>query len=347
MQAWRGCGAVASGVDALHREAALLELGGLIFHQRDQRADHQRRAAARDAGQLVAERFARAGGHDQQHVLALDHGAADRFLVGAESGEAEGAVEQLVERCSRYRRRGCSRCRRFELRQAVIAAPASRAQAWPAPTLPHHLARTYSSMPLHETAPAAPSPRWMRCRYASHWPVIAGLLTSGCTTSISRMPLSVASRLLPLRTMYSRFSSTSIMAARVAGRAEAVLLHGVREFFFVERLAGGLHRGEQRGFGEALGRARLLLSDFDVHHVLRLALRESGRQRLASLRPRLRAFFARRDVEHLPADLLHGGARGVIAVDDRRRCAMAVITVVTDQMWSSCQALSRRRQIRS
>ena len=44
-----GGGAIAAGVDALHREVALLELGDLIFHQRDQRTDDQRGAAARDA----------------------------------------------------------------------------------------------------------------------------------------------------------------------------------------------------------------------------------------------------------------------------------------------------------
>jgi hypothetical protein len=48
-----------------------------------------------DGGELVAERLAGAGGHDQQHVAAVDGGAADGFLVGAEGGEAEGAVEQV------------------------------------------------------------------------------------------------------------------------------------------------------------------------------------------------------------------------------------------------------------
>ena len=60
-----GCGAVAAGVDALHRKAPLFQLRHLIFHQRDQRADHQRGAAQRDAGQLVTERFPRARWHHQ------------------------------------------------------------------------------------------------------------------------------------------------------------------------------------------------------------------------------------------------------------------------------------------
>ena len=48
------------------------ELRDLVLHQRDERADDQRGAAARDAGQLVAERFAGARGHDEQDVPALD-----------------------------------------------------------------------------------------------------------------------------------------------------------------------------------------------------------------------------------------------------------------------------------
>ena len=92
-----GGGAVASGVDALHGEAARLEGGDLVFHQRDERADDERGASARDGGELVAERFAGAGGHDEKDVFAFDGGLADGFLVGAEGGEAEGPVEEVGE----------------------------------------------------------------------------------------------------------------------------------------------------------------------------------------------------------------------------------------------------------
>jgi hypothetical protein len=37
-------------MDSPHGEAPLLELRDLVFHQRDHRADHQRRSAPRDAG---------------------------------------------------------------------------------------------------------------------------------------------------------------------------------------------------------------------------------------------------------------------------------------------------------
>ncbi len=85
---------VAPGVDALRREAQRLELGDLILHQRDQRAHHQRRPPAREAGELVAEGFTRAGGHDQQHVGARCGGAAHRLLITAERGEAEDGFEE-------------------------------------------------------------------------------------------------------------------------------------------------------------------------------------------------------------------------------------------------------------
>ncbi len=52
---------------------------------------------AGDGGELVAERFAGAGGHDQQDVAALGGGAADGLLVGAEGSVAEGLVEEGFE----------------------------------------------------------------------------------------------------------------------------------------------------------------------------------------------------------------------------------------------------------
>ena len=137
-------GAVAAGVDALHGEAALLELGHLIFHQGDQRADHQRGAAARDAGQLVAERLAGAGRHHQQDVAAVDHGLADGLLAGAEGRESEGAFA-AVRRAGRPVRIGrggagsaggaaCD-CRRRRCRCGRLS-PATARRRGTCPTLP-------------------------------------------------------------------------------------------------------------------------------------------------------------------------------------------------------------------
>ncbi len=99
--------AIEPGVDAGDAEAACAELGRLVLHERDQRADDQRRAAAGNGRQLIAERFACAGGHDQQQVAPGDGGAADLLLIRAKGREAEGAGEQIVEAASFRRGRAC------------------------------------------------------------------------------------------------------------------------------------------------------------------------------------------------------------------------------------------------
>ena len=45
-----GGGALTAGMDALHGETPFLELRDLVFHQRDQRTDHERRSTPRDPG---------------------------------------------------------------------------------------------------------------------------------------------------------------------------------------------------------------------------------------------------------------------------------------------------------
>ncbi len=56
--------------------AELLERADLVVHQRDQRAHHERHAAAgavaRDRRHLVAQALAAAGGHQHQRVAAGD-----------------------------------------------------------------------------------------------------------------------------------------------------------------------------------------------------------------------------------------------------------------------------------
>ena len=44
----------------------------LVLHQRDERRDDEREVRAHERGQLVAERLARAGGHDDEHVAARE-----------------------------------------------------------------------------------------------------------------------------------------------------------------------------------------------------------------------------------------------------------------------------------
>ena len=65
----------------------------LVFHEGDERADDDGAAVGDDGGELVAEGFAAAGGHDAEDVAMLED-AVDQFaLVRAEFGEAEGLFE--------------------------------------------------------------------------------------------------------------------------------------------------------------------------------------------------------------------------------------------------------------
>ena len=76
-------------------QAARAERGVLVLHQRDQRRDDQRQLPVDQRRQLVAERFARAGGHDREHVAAGQRGLARLALARPEVGEPEPAA-QLV-----------------------------------------------------------------------------------------------------------------------------------------------------------------------------------------------------------------------------------------------------------
>ena len=77
-------------MNALGGEALRLELGHLVLHEGDERAHDERGARAGDAGELIAERFPRAGGHDEEEVVPLGGGAADGLLIRPERAEAKG-----------------------------------------------------------------------------------------------------------------------------------------------------------------------------------------------------------------------------------------------------------------
>ncbi len=131
-----------------------------------------------------------------------------------------------------------------------------------------------------------------------------------------------------------------MIEARVAGCPKARVLHRVREFFLVERLARRFHRREQRGFRESLGRTRGLLDGFQ---------RSRTSCAWPSARPGGSDCPARRPVtcavRQDPAPSSRPAESPCPTSDsDRpnRAFTIAVITVVTDQIWSSCHALSRR-----
>ncbi len=84
-------------MDSGDAEAEGGELGGLVVHEGDERGDDQRRAAAGEGGELVAEALAGSGGHDEEDVAPGGGGFADHLLVGAEVAVTEDAVEELGE----------------------------------------------------------------------------------------------------------------------------------------------------------------------------------------------------------------------------------------------------------
>ena len=61
----------------------------LVFHQRDQRADDERGLGQDERGQLIAERFARAGGHDRQDRFVAQDGRHDLGLAFTQLGKTK------------------------------------------------------------------------------------------------------------------------------------------------------------------------------------------------------------------------------------------------------------------
>ena len=85
------------GVDQrnLVAQAARLKRLHLVLHERHERRHHHRQVVAQERGQLVAERLARPGGHDHEHVAPLQRRLARLALAATEVAEPE----ELVQRC--------------------------------------------------------------------------------------------------------------------------------------------------------------------------------------------------------------------------------------------------------
>ena len=83
-------------VDERHAlaETARRERLDLILHERDERRDDDREVVAQERRQLVAERLAGAGRHNDEHVAACQRRLAGLALAGPELGEAEVLVQR-------------------------------------------------------------------------------------------------------------------------------------------------------------------------------------------------------------------------------------------------------------
>ena len=74
----------------------LVELGCLVIHERDQWRNDERGAAASKRRQLVAQGFACAGWHHQQHIGAVHGRGTHSLLVGAERTKTEPLFKQCA-----------------------------------------------------------------------------------------------------------------------------------------------------------------------------------------------------------------------------------------------------------
>ena len=67
----------------------------LVFHQRDQRANHQGEPGPQQGGRLVAKALSAAGGQDDQRVTAAQEGVHGLLLHGAQAVEAPSGLDDL------------------------------------------------------------------------------------------------------------------------------------------------------------------------------------------------------------------------------------------------------------
>ena len=83
------------GVEIGSRHAQFAQRGHLVLHQGDERRDDHGHAVAHQGGNLVAERLAAPGGHQDQRIATAGHVLDDVVLHAPEGGVAEHAVQDF------------------------------------------------------------------------------------------------------------------------------------------------------------------------------------------------------------------------------------------------------------
>jgi hypothetical protein len=91
----------------------------LVLHQGDERRDHQRRARQQRRRKLVAQRFAGAGRHDGDGVLAGEHTPDHGVLTFAQLAKAEDLPKRLLDGVFRGGARGWGHRARLRVRQSL------------------------------------------------------------------------------------------------------------------------------------------------------------------------------------------------------------------------------------
>ncbi len=100
---------IEAGVQVGGAHPVLDQRGHLVLHQRDERRDHDGGAGAQQGRDLIAQRFAAAGGHQHQRVSAARH-VLDDGLLGATKALKAKDFLQYLEGC-RVAVHRCSPCR--------------------------------------------------------------------------------------------------------------------------------------------------------------------------------------------------------------------------------------------
>ncbi len=86
-----------AGVQRGRRQSARTQRVHLVFHQCDERRDHDGGTVEQQRGKLKAERLARPGGHHGDQVPALEHRLRGLALTGTECRETKPLVQGAVE----------------------------------------------------------------------------------------------------------------------------------------------------------------------------------------------------------------------------------------------------------
>jgi hypothetical protein len=93
---------VVAGLLGIHERDPLAGTAGpkpvdLVLHESDERRDHDSEIRPHERGQLVTERFARAGGHHDKRIAAFQGRPHSRLLTRPEVPETEVLVERSGE----------------------------------------------------------------------------------------------------------------------------------------------------------------------------------------------------------------------------------------------------------
>ena len=101
-------------MDRQSADTQLAEPIDLVFHQGDQRGDHDAYALRSQSRNLIGERLAAARGHQGQRIASGEHREDDLFLHGAERVEPPVALEQRCDLLPSVR------CRRFHIHKGSV-----------------------------------------------------------------------------------------------------------------------------------------------------------------------------------------------------------------------------------